>query len=251
MRKYGSRPRRRTNIRRRGKRVTKRLAKRRVAKRASKPEVKFFQQNFGTTYFNANIANPGDILGLIPTILSGTQNFNRIGNKIFVKSMKVRMNICWQSPETIVQYGKIGIRAMIGRPRYTNESGKVNATDLYQLLRVNNVAQQYDGTIVSYQAPIHSDYWKMIMDKRIPMKNPMYIQVGAGPLEWSPTGRRTVVKTVLKNKTLRWATGIPECLNFPYVMMFGFSPLDNISVGSSVNQPFTVNYTVEIRFTDV
>jgi hypothetical protein len=247
MKKYGRRKTRKTFSKRPRKTYKTKILRKK--KRGPKVEVKMFQQTFGTTSFNSVITNSGDIMNLIPTILQGTRSFDRLGNKIFVKSFKVRMNIAWQQPEVLAAYGKVAIRAFIACPRYLN-IGTSSTGDLANLLIVNNAPQIYDGTINAHMAPVNKDFWRVKMDKRLVMKNPVFVQTGAGPLEWNQTGRRTIVRNVFKNKTLQWATGVATPVNFPWIMMFGFSPLDNFTSGALLTTPFSVNYTIEIKFTD-
>jgi len=250
MKRYGRRKTRRTF--KRPARTFKKKSlkkKRRIARRAAKPEIKTFQQTFGTTSFNSVITNSGDILNLLPLITQGTQKYNRVGNKIFVKSFIVRMNIAWEQPAVTPAYAKVAIRAFIACPRFLNY-GAAAVGDINQLLMVNNIPRAYDGTIDTHMAPVNKDYWRVKMDKRIYMDNPVYVQAGVGPFNFFPTGRKTIVKNIFKNKTLQWTQGNLYPVNFPWQMMFGFSPLDNITAGALVTTPFNVNYTVEIRFTD-
>lgn len=113
-----------------------------------------------------------NVLNLIPTIVQGTGEANRIGNKISPTSLKVTLTItCFnQAVSTPPIYFDIYIfKFKAANPNYGNPT----LIDMQEFLDANNGSTGYVGDILSGLRPLNNDKFKQIMHKRITLFNPL------------------------------------------------------------------------------
>jgi len=253
MRKYGSRSRRPRIKRRTTKRTYKKRVVRKAKRRSARPEVKKCEYSYGTQAFNSQIQSGGDILPLAVPISQGTAQYQRLGNKIYVKRIQIKVVISWQDTEQNVNNARVGIRLIVARPTTTNFYQSVVSGDLSNLISLNNTSQIFDGTMASYLAPINKEAWVVKKDKRMTFLNPYLYNGGSPAVQLAfPTGitTKTLTFDVIKNKTIVFNDGLNSPLNFPWVMMIGFAPL-NFSAGAILNTPLSMHYQAICYYTDV
>lgn len=129
--------------------------------------------------FNSSISGPGECYPLMPAISQGTDDYQRIGDKVrgrylYVKG-HVQYNAAWINTPGVDNYVPPStMRIMILSQKNIRTNGQIATTaDTAHLLKDNvatGVARAYTGGMTDNLAPINKDLFKVHMDRKIKMK---------------------------------------------------------------------------------
>lgn len=125
--------------------------------------------------FNSTIGSSSECYPLLPTITEGTAGNQRIGNKIRPKYLivkgKIQYNNSFLDTAGTQFIPPCTVRAMILTQKSVRYSGAVSTdVDVSHLLKDNigtDVARSYSGTQYDNLAPINTELFNVIMDKKI------------------------------------------------------------------------------------
>lgn len=242
--------------RKRRKTVRVRLAKRRRVIRTSrsllrvaKPELKKLTAESSYTGFNPQISAGGDILNVLPQIPQGTNDGQRIGNKIKVQRIEIRGVITMTFPNTSTTYSKLGIRHMVLRKRAIGNWINVAAGDLSTLVERGAGPSYYLGFIQDQLSEINKRSYAVGMDRKYNVTTPTVL-TSTGTLD---APNQTVTKrfriTLGKGMTLKYETGNSNPENWPWFMCLGWCKWDG-TIPSSLDTNINMQYQTTIYYYD-
>lgn len=172
------------------KRSTKKFGKKRYASKKPKSsfkkqvakavgslaEVKYVSTGFDPTYHNSAISS-ADALVLVPSMIQGLTNRQRIGGKVNFKHLKVKICISQSPFSTLTDLDRpVLVRCMIvkyKRGTYaTDFPVTALSTDIDNSLLQQDVtvtAQPYDGSILKHLFPVNRDLFTVVKDWSFPI----------------------------------------------------------------------------------
>lgn len=128
------------------------------------------------TSYNQAISSTGDIVGIMPVITNGTGENSRVGNDIYLKNLKLYVNISHQlfwnvqtSNTTYAPSSRILYRVMIVQPKTVMNRTDINNNQggwLSRLLRNGNSSVPFDGTLDNFYLPINTEAITKFYDKK-------------------------------------------------------------------------------------
>lgn len=205
--------------------------------------------SLATTSYNSGINATGDAPRVVPTILQGTAEDNRIGEQITAQSLKVKGAIVY-NPST-GQYGtyansRIAVRLMIVQPRQYSNLDDVQAniaTWCNTLLKKGSNSVAFTGILSDLWAPINSDAIIKYYDRLFYMSAP-YQQTAVGSTLMGNSTKFFNISLKLRNKILKYNSLVAsgqQPTNYAPVVLLGYAHLD----GSS---PDTLSTAVQMTY---
>lgn len=171
---------------------------------------------------------PADCYPLIPEIANGEESYERLGDKISPKSLKVKGLISFSQ---LLAYGAqkdVYVRVMILSQKNVKTGAQVlaSAVDTAHLLRPNipgSTQVAFDGTTPPSILPINTDLFKVYMDKTIKLTGTALSaieQISRFSARWSYTFKSLPGSLTFDDGNADW------CNNFAPFLCVGYSFCD-------------------------
>lgn len=194
----------------------------------------------GTTDFNSGISGAGDCLKVIPNIVRGTADNQRIGDQIRATSVNIRM-ILQMLPQNIGQNDgvrKIAARVMVVTPKsYPNWATASTNTSSWMptLLKKGGTTTAFTGAIDDLYAPKNTDAITFHYDKVHYFNQSTYGQsTGSGLVAFTQDKlvRFLNIKLKCRNKLVKYDDNVDTGLtpvNLGYFVVIGYVFVDGTS----------------------
>jgi len=173
--------------------AVRRIAKS-VVSRASETKFISLRQDLG---FNSTITGPGECYALMPPITQGTDDFQRVGDRISGRTLYISGHINYNSAflDTIGVNNYVPpstVRVMILSQKNIKSNQQLGLVDTAHLLKDNvatGVARSYNGGMTDNLAPVNKDLFRVHLDKKIKMNCVYQSSDGTGSTGW--VGQKT------------------------------------------------------------
>jgi len=222
---------------------------------AKQVEKKTCTYNSNVTAFNQQINSTGDCLRLMPIITQGTAENQRIGNEIKLKSLNIRGVLTFTLGQTTAANTRIGVRVLILKAkRYMdwNASASDFGTNYTKLLEGSTTG--FQGSLADFNTPINRDYFTVVSDKRFYMSQSTQ-QSGIatpGQPQVSQTTKFINMKIPYSRRNIQYDQDFNngEPLNYPYMMVVGYSKLGGEVADGAGASYLTLQYNTTATYTD-
>ncbi len=194
-----------------------------------------------------------DLVRLLPDCAQGVNEYERIGNQITIKMLKIRAYYMFELP---IRDSLIDSRALIRHMvlKQKNTDGAEMILDGSTPFSVNNLLENsaaYNGTIPNYQTPINKSAF--VCRKQIKKQLVCGSTNTAGEQEVITNRSYYMVEYTLtfgKGKQLTYRTsGATQPTNFPYFLAHAASPMGN-ATWSTPASPVSYYQTTTAYFYD-
>lgn len=223
-------------------------------------ETKMSTNQYGLTNFNAGINASSDLVTVLPNVVQGIAQNNRIGNKIRPIRLEITGYVIYQTNATTSNQDArmIGGRLFC----FQDKTSKAYSNNIYnyQLLNLGGTSSNYTGTALNYVAPHNNDQFKFFCDKKMKFLKPFGFTNNTTPTTSNAiTGMDTTLfhpfKIVLTQKQL------PAVLcydatddgnfptNFSPYIALGYSDLLNYSADTASTQ-LAMEFNATLYFKD-
>lgn len=131
-----------------------------------KAETKIAACELAGVNFNATINSITDLYNIIPSIVEGTGDDDRVGNSIVPLYTNIRGYCTWAYDNTYYStLGPLDVQMFILRNKTQKDSNmRATNTDTY-IIKRGIYKQQYDGTMNATTSPINTEDFQIIMKK--------------------------------------------------------------------------------------
>lgn len=210
-----------------------------IVSRLQETKKAFYSSGESLVKFNSGINAAGDMLQLVPNINQGTDEAQRIGNKIRAHSLRVKgyVKLDVNDVEDSTKLPSVACRLMVvsmkTRPCYFDATGTPGT--LATLLEKGQTTVGFTGVLSDLYAPINTDVFTVHSDQTFYLNQSFINVIGAS----APSIRVTqdIQNTVkffdidikCKNKTLQYDVDVGSGLfptNWGPFMVLGYSYLD-------------------------
>jgi len=227
-------------------------------------ETKKCSDIMGITSFNSGISSSGDFIDILPTILQGTAENNRIGSAIRPIKLVIRGYVSYVTnsfASGIVDARMLGVRLFCfsdkTQPCYTTN---LSAGSNYNILDQGGSSAAFTGTITNYLTPHNSDQFKFYADKSWVMLKPFGTTNNTTPSPtnaipaWNSTVFRPFTITIKSSQmpaTLKYdqAISVGAPVNFAPFLALGYTDLQN-SLPDVVTQQIEMSYVATLYYKD-
>lgn len=248
--KYGLRRKRIAYRRKRGSSVAK------VVKRVirNQSEAKYAFYSFPITNFNSSADSTGDVCQIIPSIVQGLDQGQRVGDQIILKSICVRGNINIIPSISDNTRCRVAVRLVVVQPRMFGRFDDIQAnleSWLAQVMRIGTGTSVLTGVAPYLTAPLATDMVHVYYDK-IFYLNTFYTTGTTGLSTASVGGATKMFKFYVKckGKRLKYQTSTQGYnASFNPVMLLAYQHLDGSS-SDVLNTAVSMQYYSDIRYTD-
>nr|WAE42939.1 MAG: capsid protein [Cressdnaviricota sp.] len=246
----------------------KRATRKRAPRKASKNLVKLIQKQIhkdledksrnvqlALTAYNSGITVAADATKVIPSISQGTDNGERIGDKVRGKSLVIRGHLLLSAPTISNQSNcRIGVRLMVVQPkRYSNDT---DVTTYYNnwmpyLLDNGTTSNGFNGDIKDLYTPINRDAITVYYDKLHYLSSTNIVvlsSVGVANEDLRYTTKLFNIKIPCK-KVLTYLDGNETPQNFAPMVILGYAKLDGSSA-DTLSANVSMAYTSCFKYED-
>jgi len=202
---------------------------------------------------NGTITSATDTFQLVPNIIQGLADSNRIGDQTRAKKLVIRGHINSILTYTGLTTCRLGIRIMIVQPKqYSNFAQIVgNATTWLQyLLKKGGSTSAFNGITPDLYADINVDAITRYYDKVFYLTSP-YLQTAVGDTSIHQSVKFFRKTFNLRNKLLRYDNSIDAGLtpsNYNPVLLIGYVKLDGSA--ADANNQVALNFDAYLNFED-
>jgi hypothetical protein len=201
------------------------------------------------TAFNQQINSSGDCLRLIPQVSNGTGQGTRIGNEIKATSLHVRGVLTFTLGQTSNTNIRIGVRMIILRAkRFADwQQTQTDFASSYTRLLEGSLSG-FNGDLSNWNTPTNRDYFSVVKDKRFIMS----LSLGTSPQQVNQTVKYYSFKLPYSKRTLKYDENYSSTdpVNYPYVMVLGYTKLDGSVPDSSLTTYLTNQYVSTLKYED-
>nr|QKE11189.1 Cap protein [Chicken circovirus 3] len=139
-------------------------------------ETKFSSNQYGLTLFNSGISTSGDLVSVLPTVVVGTGQNNRIGNKIRPVRLEITGYVLFYCPSAASSSNYQDAR-MLGARLFCFQDKTVrsyanNTITNFNLLNLGGSSTNFSGTALNWVSPHNNEQFKFFMDKRFKVMKP-------------------------------------------------------------------------------
>ncbi len=205
----------------------------------------------GLVAFNSPITATGDVLRIMPDVPTGSNSWQRTGQRITLTKVVIRGYITTTGPATTsASRCRYGVRHLLLADKQKNDWQKVDTTDLAALLEgVSAAGQYFDGTVDAYMSPVNRENFTSRMDKKFPITQ-IYEEGDAGKAAPN-NGIKFFTKTLTfgTNGKELYFEGSNHPINFKYFMSLGYCYLDG-SAPDTVSTDIKMSYTATAYYKD-
>jgi len=205
--------------------------------------------------YNSGINAPGDINVIIPAMSIGTNDNNRIGDEVSLKSIKIKGYILANMTFNSYSQSRIAVRIMVVQPRdYVNTSQVISAYAVWlpYLLKRGSTTVAFTGLVQDLYTPINNDAIIKYYDRVMYMRTPYIAGVNQGDLNTSGSTRFFTIDLKHHRKKLRYDLNIDSGTtptNWAPVLLIGYCHLDNASPDTTTTE-LQLNYDVSMYYQD-
>lgn len=203
---------------------------------------------------NQQLNTTGDCLQLMPDISIGSNNYQKIGNKIQIKSLRLRAVLTFTQPQLTANNTRIGVRMMIIRAKRYDDylAARTDfATNYTKLLEGTNTG--FMGTVQHFITPPNTDYYSVVSDKKF------YISQTLSSANTSNNDNINTTKFInmevpyCKGRVCKYDENfdLDSPTQFPYFMIIGYCKLDGSAADAEGTTYLTLNYTTTCKYTDI
>lgn len=201
-------------------------------------ETKFMGLTYNAS-FNNKIVAPADVIKLVPSIVNGVLDNERVGNKITPRGLKVVLSItAMTSNPNIELLPRIFILSSKNLKDWPTLQAQV---DLTKLLDDGTGERSFGGDITDYQAPVNKELF--IVHKDIKTK------IHLGNVEQNLGRTRTYTFWIKCPKVLNYNDGMVDANNFAPFLTCAFACGD-FSVPSDGYLPMKLALTSTLYYED-
>jgi len=246
----------------------RKFAKKRANRKPSKSLVKIIQKqihkdiedksknvNYDLTAYNSSITLGPDASKVIPSIAQGTDNGERIGDKIRMKSINIRGHMILSAPSIGNQSNcRIGVRLMVVQPkRYSNDTDVTTYFNNWMPYLLDNgvSSNAYTGAIKDLYTPINRDAITVYYDKVHYLSSTNVVvlsSVGVANEDLRYTTKMFNIRIPCK-KVLTYLDGNETPQNFAPMVILGYSKLDGSSA-DTIATNVSMAYVSACRYED-
>lgn len=210
-------------------------------------KVAVYQSN--VTAFNQQVNSSGDCLRLMPSISQGTGQGQRVGNSIRLKSLHIRGVLTFTLGQTTAANCRIGVRMMIFRcKRFSDwQQTQTDFGSSYARLLEGSV-NGLNGDLANWNTPANRDYFSVVKDKRFVMT----LSQGSSTAEVFNCVRHYKFKIPYSQRKLVYDENydVDDSVNYPYVMVLGYTKLDGSVPDLATTTYLTNQYTTTAKYED-
>ena len=135
-------------------------------------ETKMCSNQYGLTSFNSGITTPGDFIAVMPQIIEGIGQNQRIGSSIKPIKLVIRGYVAYAT-DGIPSARMIGGRLFCFSDKtVANYNVAASAGNNFQLLDVGGNSQAFTGAQLNYCMPHNTDGYKWYADKKMKFLKP-------------------------------------------------------------------------------
>lgn len=185
--------------------------------------------------FNGRISTVADIYSIVPKVVTGTEQWEKIGDSIMPKSLTVKFVVTFVR-EFMTGNKPILCRLMCLKYKPVKNFAGLQNVPVNQLLKMNDydlgiAATQYDGSIGRHILPVNTDSFDVIKDIRFRMDPVDYANAEVSP---TPNIVRMFTIRIPCPKVLkydRYSQGNDYPTNFAPFWCFGWTWADGVVPG--------------------
>jgi hypothetical protein len=136
-------------------------------------ETKIASNQYTITAFNSGINSSGDLITVLPSILNGTGQADRIGHNIKPLKLVIKGYVVYRCDATAsLQDAKVlGARLFCFQDKAKRSYG-ITSNYNYNLLDLGGTSTNFTGTPMNYVTPHNNDQFMMFADKRMKILKP-------------------------------------------------------------------------------
>lgn len=189
---YRNRYRKRAPRKKRAKRAPARKPRRKAPRRL-KPEIKSQYHIQAPKIINPKVMSYSDVLQPFPTIIQGTAQNNRVGNRINGLTLRIAGMLTQKFVNTTgMKTTRIGVRVIVCNPRKfpngRNAAQSAQASQwLPKVVDMGNTGGLLDGTVQRYYAPLNKELLNVWADRKYVLTCP-YVPDESGTDERQEAG---------------------------------------------------------------
>jgi len=234
------------------------FAKKVLAVVAKRTEVKeAFTSVSSSTTSNKFISTDNSAFQIIPNMLNGNLNYQRVGDNIVLKSHSVTGAMVY-SPFTSIgntSRARIAVRMMIIQPKQLREYTQATGQNSWynSMLQKGGTNSGFDGTMSALWAPFNLDVVTPLYNKIFYISQTDWLAGTTStnvPQDLSKTVKFFKVNLKVAGKKLRYDTnqnsGLTP-LNYSPILCFGYVPLDG---STGVSGELAISYDASMKYTD-
>lgn len=209
--------------------------------------------------FNSGISGSGDILQVMPGITQGTAANQRIGNKIFLKTITIRGRIRDLSTAATINVDSPAdqchlVRLMVlEHKKYRSYEDQINiGGETSTLLKMGDTSVAYNGTTVKHDLPVNGERWRLLAQRKFMTKNTLSgnVTVSGATTYQIDHAMRSFKITLRVNRVMTYDSNNMYPTNFGPIMCLGYTH-GNCSAADVTDQMIGMFYTVNAYYTDV
>jgi len=223
-------------------------------------ETKLSSNQYTLANFNGKIDSPGDLITLLPQVVAGTGQNNRIGSKIRPTRLEITGYVIYQAQNGNLNNDArmLGARLFCLQDKATRSYA--NAISNYNLLDLGGSSTEFQGTAMNWVSPHNKDQFIFYADRKMKVLKPYgYTNSSSPSSSVSITGMDSSMfhpfKIVLTQKQLPAVLTYDEVdslaypTNFSPVLALGYCDLLNNAADVTSTQ-LAMEFNATLYFKD-
>jgi len=189
----------------------------------------------------SNIISDTTVVNLLPQIQQGTTQSTRIGNKIKVKNIWLRLSITLIPISSIIANPlPTYVDVYIFKTKYQNNwDGALSTTDMTEFLQNDSSAASYSGAVLDGLRQVNTDLFKCCIHKRITLFNPNTAVATYGATSSiNPNKCLYFNLTKFLKKNWLFEDSVGTCTNDNLYLVVGTTQSDGVSTGASTTASY-------------
>lgn len=145
-------------------------------------ETKIVTATYSLTAFNSGISAAGDLITVLPGIVTGTNQNDRIGMSVKPTRLVIRGYIVYNTASSYnyVDAKLLGARLLCFQDKATR--AYQNAISNYNLLETGGSGATFTGTPLNYLQPVNRDQFQIFADRRMKILKPFGYTNSSSPM---------------------------------------------------------------------
>lgn len=135
-------------------------------------ETKFSSNQYGLTAFNSGISASSDLITVLPQIVVGTGQNNRIGNKIRPIRLEITGYVMYYAPAIAGNQDAVMLGARLFMFQDKTSRSYSNNISNYQLLNLGGSSNNFTGSALNWVSPHNNEQFKFFCDKKMVIQKP-------------------------------------------------------------------------------
>lgn len=218
-----------------------------------------------TTYFNSAMNTTGDMMRVLPNVIVGTAENQRIGEQIRAQSLKIKGHFLLSTANQGEANSRIAVRMMVVQPKNLSAYPDVSVSTAWmqQLLKKGGANVAFTGLISDLYAPVNTDQITCYYDKVSYVTMPYLVYTTAAGVtsvntataaSWdlSKTTKFFNINLKVKNKLLRYdkSYSTSQPTSYSPILLIGYSHL-NGSVPDVITTQVVLSYDSILQYEDM